>query len=104
MKSRIVEIVNKNYSNPQFDINRLAKELKISRVYLNTRCNFDIGNSPHDYLEKIRIENAMIALLDGNKIIEVCKQVGYSNKKTFYLAFKKETGVTPNEFVIKNKM
>ena len=81
MKSRIEEIVNKNYTNPQFDINGLAKELKISRVYLNTRCSFDFGCTPHEYLETVRIEDSMRALLDGNKIIEVCKQVVYSNKK-----------------------
>ncbi len=95
-------MVEENYADPQFDINKLAEKLGICRSYLYTRFQFDIGCSPHDYLESIRIENAMKILLEGNKIIEVCKRVGYSNKKTFHLAFKKRTEMTPMEFVIAN--
>jgi len=102
LKERIIEIVERNYTNPQFDINSLASEMGFSRIYINTKFNFIMGCSPHEYLEKARINKAKDLLLEENKIIDVCKSSGYSNKKTFYLAFKRQTGNTPKEFVLLN--
>ncbi len=42
----------------------------------------------------------MKILLEGNKMIEVCMKVGYSNIKTFHLTFKKRTKMIPMEFVV----
>ena len=103
MKTRIIEIIEQNYFDPDFDVNKLAEKLGICRSYLNTRFHFDFGSSPHDYLESVRIENAIKSLLEGDKIIEVCMKIGYANKKTFHVAFKKRFKMTPKEFVKKSK-
>ena len=103
MKTRIIELIQQNYFDSNFDINKLAQKLGICRSYLNTRFQFDFGCSPHNYLESIRIENATKMLLEGKKIIDVCKKNGYANKKTFHLAFKKRMKMTPKEFVKRSK-
>ena len=100
MERKIEEIVSKNYQNPHFNVNGLSSKLNISRVHLNSIMNFGFGCSPQVYIEKIRIEKAQQSLLEGKKIIDVCKEAGYCNKKTFHLAFKKITGITPNYYRI----
>ncbi|MBK8945418.1 MAG: hypothetical protein IPM32_09135 [Ignavibacteriae bacterium] len=53
-------------------------------------------------MEFFRIQKSKELLLNGLKIIEVCKKSGYNNKKTFYSAFKRKLKITPIEFVRKN--
>jgi len=102
LKAKIIELVEQNYTDPNFDVNKLCELLGICRNYLYTRIQFDFLCSPHYYIETLRIEKAKSLLLNGFKIIEVCKKTGYSNRKTFYLAFKKRTKMTPKEFVEKS--
>ena len=73
MERKIEEIVSKNYQNPHFNVNGLSSKLNISRVHLNSIMNFGFGCSPQVYIEKIRIEKAQQSLLEGKKIIDVCK-------------------------------
>ena len=104
MKDKIIKIVQENFTDPNFDVNKLAELLGVCRNYLNTRCHFEFDCTPHAYIEKFRIEKAKNLLIKGEKIIQACKNAGYANKKSFYAAFKKKTKMTPKEFVIKNKL
>ncbi len=103
MKDKITKIVAENYSTPNFDVNKPAEMLGISRNYLNSKCKFDLDCTPYSYIETLRITKAKILLKNGYEIINICKETGYSNRKTFYTAFKKLTSMTPKEFVAKNK-
>jgi AraC-like DNA-binding protein len=69
-----------------------------------------------ELINKFRIEEAINLLLEdenGNlNIIDIAYEVGYNNKVTFNKAFKKNTSLTPTEFInsiknnglIKNKL
>ncbi|MGH2643131.1 MAG: helix-turn-helix domain-containing protein, partial [Chitinophagaceae bacterium] len=69
------------------------------------RRNFDrrflkaTGNTPLEYLQRIRIEAAKRNLEVSRKTIsEIMYEVGYSDIKAFREIFKKITGLTPFEY------
>ncbi len=93
MKLRI-----QNYSDPNFDVNKLADLLGVCRNHLTNKMQFEFNCTPHCYIEKYRIRKAVELLLSNICTIKICKSVGFSNKKTFYNAFKRITGLTPREY------
>ncbi|HLK27992.1 MAG TPA: helix-turn-helix domain-containing protein [Puia sp.] len=90
-------------------IEKKLKE-KISMEHLSSkfavgRRNFDrrfikaTGNTPVEYLQRVKIESAKKALETSNKTInEVMYDVGYSDVKAFREVFRKITGMSPLEY------
>lgn len=86
---------------------------KISMKYLSSkfavgRRNFDrrfikaTGNTPVEYIQRVKIESAKKALESSRKTInEVMYEVGYSDVKAFREVFRKITGLSPQQY--KNK-
>ncbi|MEP7143225.1 MAG: AraC family transcriptional regulator [Ferruginibacter sp.] len=56
------------------------------------------GETPHQYLVTVRIENAKRLLNSDRSISEVCTAVGFNSPTSFTGLFKKITGVTPTTF------
>jgi two-component system, response regulator YesN len=88
-------------SHFQEDINlqTIADRFFLNRDYISRKFKQEFNETITDYLTKIRIEKAKELL--GNptkKIYEIAYQVGYQNEKYFSKVFKKQTGVTPNEY------
>jgi transcriptional regulator GlxA family with amidase domain len=83
---------------------------KISMEHLSSRFavgrrNFDrrfikaTGNTPLEYLQRVKIESAKRAFETGRKTInEVMYEVGYSDVKAFRDVFRKITGMSPLEY------
>jgi len=63
------------------------------------------GSSPIDYLIHIRIEKAaeMMREKTDAKVIEVCTSSGFENCGYFARKFKKITGVTPIQYLKKQR-
>lgn len=77
----------------------LAAELAISRRNFDRRFTKATGNSPVEYLQRVKVEVAKSALEKGRKsIYEVMNEVGYSDDKAFREVFKKITGVSPLDY------
>jgi len=83
---------------------------KISMEYLSSkfsvgRRNFDrrfikaTGNTPLEYLQRVKIESAKRAFETSRKTVnEVMYEVGYSDVKAFREVFRKITGMSPLEY------
>lgn len=56
------------------------------------------GISPYSYLETIRINHAMELLKNGNNIVDVALQTGFSHQSHFTNFFKKFVGMTPKQY------
>jgi AraC-like DNA-binding protein len=57
------------------------------------------GNSPYQYLKRLRINLGAKKLLETDlSVLDVAGQVGYDNPSKFSSAFKSITGVLPLEF------
>ncbi|MGN6616803.1 MAG: helix-turn-helix domain-containing protein [Ilyomonas sp.] len=86
---------------------RISVEV-LSRKFAVGRRNFDrrfikaTGNTPVEYLQRVKIESAKKAFETTRKTInEVMYEVGYSDVKAFRETFRKITGMSPLKY--KNK-
>lgn len=78
---------------------RLASSLAISRRNFDRRFIKATGNTPVEYLQRIKVEAAKKELEAGCKtIFEVMDDVGYTDDKTFRKVFKKITGLSPTDY------
>jgi transcriptional regulator GlxA family with amidase domain len=77
----------------------LASKLAVSRRNFDRRFTKATGNTPVEYLQRVKVELAKNALEKGRKsIYEVMNDVGYSDDKAFREVFKKITGLSPLEY------
>lgn len=77
----------------------LASKLAISRRNFDRRFIKATGNTPVEYLQRVKVEVAKNTLEKGRKsIFEVMNDVGYSDDKAFREVFKKITGLSPLDY------
>ncbi|SEC18570.1 AraC-type DNA-binding protein [Tenacibaculum sp. MAR_2009_124] len=92
----------KIYLNAQLNREKVAEMLNISPGYLSQI----LGKTEYENLSKLinhyRVEEAKLLLkkteFNNYSLVSVGLEVGFNSKSTFYNTFKKETGLTPNEF------
>jgi transcriptional regulator GlxA family with amidase domain len=77
----------------------LASKLAVSRRNFDRRFIKATGNTPVEYLQRVKVEIAKSILEKGRKsIFEVMYEVGYSDDKAFREVFKKITGLSPLDY------
>jgi transcriptional regulator GlxA family with amidase domain len=77
----------------------LASQLATSRRNFDRRFIKATGNTPVEYLQRVKVEMAKSTLEKGRKsIFEVMHEVGYSDDKAFREVFKKITGLSPLDY------
>lgn len=79
--------------------NEIGAEFHLVPEYLARLYKRKTGKSIKDYINEYRIEQAKILLKDSEmRISDVSAEVGIDNISYFSTLFKKNTGVSPNEF------
>lgn len=77
----------------------LASKLAVSRRNFDRRFIKATGNTPVEYLQRVKVEAAKRELEKGRKsIFEIMDEVGYSDDKAFREVFKKITGLSPLDY------
>ncbi len=77
----------------------LAAQLATSRRNFDRRFIKATGNTPVEYLQRVKVEIAKSSLEKGRKsIFEVMNEVGYADDKAFREVFKRITGLSPLEY------
>ncbi len=93
--------IEKNLSE-KISFEELASKLAISRRNFDRRFIKATGNTPVEYLQRVKVEVAKSTLEKGRKsIFEVMSQVGYSDDKSFREVFKRITGLSPLDYKAK---
>jgi|SRR5579863_2119082 len=83
----------------KFSFEELASKLAISRRNFDRRFIKATGNTPVEYLQRVKVEVAKKSLERGRKsIFEVMNEVGYADDKAFREVFKKITGMSPLDY------
>ncbi len=78
---------------------QLASILAISRRNFDRRFIKATGNTPVEYMQRVKVEAAKRTLEKGRKsIFEVMNEVGYSDDKAFREVFKKIAGLSPLDY------
>ena len=79
------------------NVQRLAERFAFSRRNLIRRFKEATGNTPIEYIQRVRIESAKRMLENTRKSVEeVIYASGYNDGKTFRAVFRKYTGLSPS--------
>ena len=87
------------YFNGHFTMDELANRLGMSPRNFTRRFKQATGETPLNYLHKLRINCARQMLeADYRSVQEVCYQVGYEDLAFFRSVFKRYAGLSPKEY------
>ncbi len=76
----------------------------MSRMNLYRKLLSITGQTPSDFIKTIRLKKAASLLLEkSTTIVDVAYAVGYSTPSYFTRSFKTEFGMTPKQYIEKNR-
>jgi len=105
LKEELITLLRteKVYRDNSISLETLSEKLNTTRHNTSQIINEHFDMNFFELINKFRIEEAINLLLEdtnGNlNIIDIAYEVGYNNKVTFNKAFKKETSLTPTQFM-----
>lgn len=93
----IRDYLEENYMK-EVSLDKISKNMYLSSVYISKIFKEETGDSPINYLIKIRLSKAKQLLTESNLPIKVVAQsVGYNDAYYFSKLFKKYYGVPPSK-------
>ncbi|MBH1940039.1 AraC family transcriptional regulator [Mobilitalea sibirica] len=94
--NRIITYLNENFDQ-KISLEQIAHNMYLSPVYISKIFKEETGESPINYLIKIRLDKAREILLSGESgsIKSIATQVGYDDVYHFSKLFKKYYGISP---------
>lgn len=97
-----IVVVQKKYRDSDYSAKMLAKELETNTRYLSAVINSRFGMNYSCLLNEYRIREALHLLTDkryaAKNIEDISTMVGFANRQSFYAAFYKIMGETPNGY------
>lgn len=94
---------NKPYLNPDLSLRDLAKQIDIHPNHLSWLLNNSIGKNFNEFINQYRIEafksNAKAQENENLTIEGLAYESGFNSKTVFNTYFKRETGLTPRQFL-----
>src|SRR5574344_2632337 len=95
---KVTQIVMDNLSDTEFNIDRLCREMAMSRTLFYGRLKKLTSKSPQDFIRIIRLERAASLIKEGKSVLDVSVSTGFVNVKHFSTTFKKHFGVSPSKY------
>ncbi len=94
-----------HYRKDDLRLEWLAEKMEIPRNYLSYVINTKSGKNFNGFINEYRVNEAAELLISRTDLTvkDIYFQVGFSNKATFYQAFKKKYHCTPSEYRIRQK-
>lgn len=90
------------FKQPRFSLRDLATASGLNEKLLSSLINQQAGKNFNDYINKLRVDAICQHLIqhpEDGQILNIALDMGFNAKSTFNTAFKKETGLTPSQFV-----
>ena len=102
---KINAVIHENLSDEEFSVQQLADAMIVSRSSLYSKIKIITGMGVNDYINRLRIEQAMSLLVNTNlNINEISCEVGFTYPRYFSSTFKQMKGMTPKQFREENRM
>lgn len=100
--NKINEMIEIHYSDPNFDIDKFASNMFVSRSQLYRKLKAITDLSANDYLTVFRLKKSVELLKKGElQISEIAYITGFNDPKYFSRIFKKYYQCTPSEYISK---
>ena len=96
---KATSLVLAHLSDTDFNIDRLCREMAMSRTLFYGKLKTLTGQNPQDFMRLIRLEQAAIFLKQGDSVLDVSVKAGFVNVKYFSTVFKKHFGVSPSKYL-----
>ena len=98
--NRIIAVINKNLSNPDFNVNAIADEVGVSRVHLFRKMKELTNLSPSVFISNIRLKQAAQLLSEQHHSIEEITYIcGFGSPSSFSRKFKSFYGMSPRDYM-----
>ena len=92
-------VVEKNLSEPEFNVEIFAKEMALSRVQLHRKLKALVDQSATQFIRTIKMNRAAELLLKkSGTVSEIGYDVGFNTLPYFTKCFQEQFGVNPSEF------
>lgn len=75
-----------------------AREACLSEFHFHRLFRATFGETPHDFLTRLRMDRAKQMLASERGVTEVCFEVGYESLGTFSSKFRTQFGRSPAQF------
>ena len=97
LSENVMHYLQEAFADASLTADRLAEQFNVSRSYLYRIFRESYGVTPSDQLEQIRMEHAKKLLAETElSVTDIASACGYNSSNTFYKAYKKRFGCTPN--------
>jgi AraC-like DNA-binding protein len=95
----VIRVLAQKYTDPDLDLDQVAKELPISPKRLSRILNQQVGISFRQLLRDVRIEEAKRILTTRRVTVkEVAALVGFSDSHYFSRSFRESTGLKASDY------
>lgn len=92
-------LVREQFGNPELSVQHIAAQLGCSSDYLSHRFHTETHERLTHYIQRIRIEGAILALESTKRTIsEIAYACGFADPAYFARVFKQRKGITPQEY------
>ena len=101
IKTELDIIKNEIIGNPEMELSvaEMSQKVNISSYHLIRKFSSENGLTPHKFQMQCRIRKAQKLLREGHKVIDVAQMVGFSDQSHLDRVFKKQVGITPEEYI-----
>jgi AraC-like DNA-binding protein len=95
----------KYYQDDEIYLDDIANELMINKNQLSRLLNEIYNKNFYQFINFYRISEAkeLIVKFPKRTILDIAYEVGFKSKSAFYKNFVEQTGLTPQEYRLKNK-
>ncbi|WP_338868731.1 substrate-binding domain-containing protein [Spirosoma sp. SC4-14] len=97
--NELTALIEKHLADPTFSVEKLSREMGLSRVQLYRKVQALLAMNVSDYLAEVRLKKAKYMLKETNKsMAEIAAETGFGSAAYFTTFFKQHTQKTPSEY------
>jgi AraC-like DNA-binding protein len=95
---QLIELIEKNISEPDFDITKLTNELGMSRPVIYRKVKALTDYSIVEFIRTIKMNRAAQLLRTGQyRVSQAAYMVGFNDPKYFTRCFKEQFNINPSD-------